>query len=250
MRGVVFDLDDTLYLERDYVESGFRSVAAALGVEGKPGPEEIFGTLWSGFVAGIRANAFDRLFEHYPTLAQRGSIDSAVSLYRSHDPRISLCGGIPELLASLKGSGARLGLITDGSVTTQQHKIAALKIGYLFDSKIITDEWGVEYRKPNPRAFLHTMSELHLGAEQLVYIGDNPRKDFLAPRELGWRSVRVRMDGQLHCAAEPAARDHSADVEVHSIAELTSLVSAWRGPQAPGGVEENRGPGIAPRPAH
>ena len=54
---VVFDLDDTLYLERDYVRSGFRAVDAWLASRGILG---FFGEAWANFENGLRGKAFDR----------------------------------------------------------------------------------------------------------------------------------------------------------------------------------------------
>src|SRR5438105_4418137 len=61
VEGVVFDLDDTLYLEREYVRSGFLYVASTLHGKGGVHQAEIFESLWGLFEVGIRPNTFDRL---------------------------------------------------------------------------------------------------------------------------------------------------------------------------------------------
>ena len=57
---LVFDLDDTLYLERDFVVSGFREVAHVLGR--LIGTEEIrvFRFMWSLFENGSRGKIFNQ----------------------------------------------------------------------------------------------------------------------------------------------------------------------------------------------
>ena len=87
--GVVFDLDDTLYLERDYVKSGFRAVAETAVQGSGVGAAEAFDFLWDGFLEGSRGSSFDALLERYPELAQNVEVVALVKRYREHAPRTS-----------------------------------------------------------------------------------------------------------------------------------------------------------------
>jgi putative hydrolase of the HAD superfamily len=40
--------------------------------------------------------------------------------------------------------------------------------------------------------------EAHPAAARFLYVGDNPDKDFLAPNRLGWTTVMVRDERNLH----------------------------------------------------
>ena len=60
----------------------------------------------------------------------------------------------------------------------------------LVDYIIVTDELGgVEYRKPNPRAFETMKEKLGVEYSEMCYVGDNIKKDFVAPEKLGMRSI-------------------------------------------------------------
>ncbi|NQU74831.1 MAG: hypothetical protein HQ546_00785, partial [Planctomycetes bacterium] len=61
---VVFDLDDTLSLERDYVRSGYRAVAKLLG-ERFPQAPDIEQWMWQRFCLGQTANMFNAAGEHF-----------------------------------------------------------------------------------------------------------------------------------------------------------------------------------------
>ena len=61
LKAILFDLDDTLYLERDFVKSGFRAVAWWLQQENGLPEKETFTRLWSMFTSGERGDLFDRL---------------------------------------------------------------------------------------------------------------------------------------------------------------------------------------------
>lgn len=221
MRAVVFDLDDTLYLERDYVASGFRHVAHAVNDNCNAPIEEMFDFLWCGFKAGVRGDAFNRLIARYPSLTSRWTVEDLVGVYRSHQPAIELLPNIKELLDVLDKAPVRLALLTDGPVAAQSCKLAALSLRDRFDFLVLTDIWGTEYRKPHPRGFLAMMSFLGLPAKQLVYVGDNPEKDFQTPRGMGWGTIRLRLPGQLRCLIEPTTAGHAADREIVSIPSLS-----------------------------
>ena len=88
------------------------------------------------------------------------------------------------MLLRLK-TNKKLGLITDGRVEGQKAKIAALGIDKLFDKIIITDELGgVEFRKPNAKAFELMKEYFSSDYKKMCYIGDNLLKDNLASKDL------------------------------------------------------------------
>lgn len=166
---VIFDLDDTLYSEKDYVRSGY--IAAA--------PDKA-DDLWQAFLDGTPA--FDVV------MPERKK--EALAIYRNHIPNIELYSGVRDMLNRIKESGKHLAMITDGRPEGQRAKIHALGIEPLFDEIIITDELGgVEYRKPNAVAFELMHEKFEVPYEKMVYIGDNPKKDFIAPEKLGMRAI-------------------------------------------------------------
>lgn len=212
IRGVVFDIDDTLYLERDYVRSGFRSVCDLVASSSSVDSSELFDFLWQLFDTGQRGLLFDALLKEYPQVASRWAISDLVKSYREHDPAIDLLPEMGALLRRLRSIGVRLGVITDGKLVSQTAKIGALGLGKRIDVVCTTDSWGTEYWKPHSRAFVHVAAALDLAPDQLVYVGDNPHKDFVAPLALGWDAIRVRIPGQLH-----------VDVECPSVMEVQSV---------------------------
>jgi putative hydrolase of the HAD superfamily len=59
---------------------------------------------------------------------------------------------------------------------------------------------------------------------RLMYVGDNPAKDFATPRRLGWQTVRLRMQGQLRFAEEPPSPAYGAAAEVTSIDAIRGVL--------------------------
>lgn len=177
---VIFDLDDTLYAEKDYVRSGY----AAVGKEFSQIPD-MAERLWQAFERGGRA--IDEVLESFG-LATEENKKRALQVYRFHMPTIELYEGAREMLIRLRQKGKRLGLITDGRPEGQRAKIHALRLEPLFDEIIVTDELGgIEFRKPNERAFRLMHERLNVSFEKMIYVGDNLRKDGIAPETLGMK---------------------------------------------------------------
>ena len=186
---VVFDIDDTLYLERDYVRSGFETVGhwadKWLHTEG-------FGRrCWTKFTAGSRRSVFNDVLSETGREPTPELVQALVEIYRTHTPSIALATDASEALPAISNF-ADLAVISDGPVASQSKKAAA--------PILLTETLGTGFRKPHPGAFEHVKrcrpANLH------VYVADNPLKDFAAPRQLGWLTIRVRRPGGLHYAVE------------------------------------------------
>ena len=97
IKGVIFDLDDTLYSEKQYVRSGYVKIAEYLG--DKTAAEK----LWSYFEQGKRA--IDELLAEInrPDLK-----DKCLEVYRNQMPDITLYDGAKELINELKAKGVNL----------------------------------------------------------------------------------------------------------------------------------------------
>ena len=176
IKGVIFDLDDTLYSEKEYVKSGYKAVSDYFG----GGFED---KLWNFFESGKQA--IDELLKE---LGRENEKAEVLEIYRNHKPDIHLYPGVVELIEKLKSKSIKIGIITDGRPEGQRNKLEAL--GLDVNDVIITDELGgIQFRKPCDIAFRILMTRWRLNPADIVYVGDNPAKDFQAPQQLGMRSV-------------------------------------------------------------
>jgi putative hydrolase of the HAD superfamily len=197
-RLVVFDLDDTLFLERDYVRSGFRAVGDFVRRElGVPG---FFKAAWRRFNAGERSSIFDRVLAEKGVPPERRLIRAILARYRSHVPKVRLCPDARRFLERLP-EGVAVGVITDGRFLSQRAKVRALGLDRLVRDIVITGRWGPRYAKPHPRAFRWMERRFRLKGGACAYVGDNPSKDFQAPLMLGWNVWRLRRSGGLQDGA-------------------------------------------------
>lgn len=178
---VIFDLDDTLYSEKDYVRSGYAAVAQAF-----PQIACMAEKLWNAFEQ--KRPAIDVVLDA-ESVSTPENKEKALQVYRNQKPMIDPYPGVHALLQRLH-TEKKLGLITDGRPEGQWAKIEALNLRPYFQKIIVTDELGgIAFRKPNETAFRMMQEALGVPYEKMVYIGDNTKKDFIAPQKLGMQTI-------------------------------------------------------------
>jgi len=193
---VVFDIDDTLYLETEYVASGFSEVDRYLQV--KLGISGFAEQATRIFTSGVRGDVFDLALTNLGVDDVAPLVPLLVGVYREHAPAINL---LPDAHAALDRCSAQgwVAIISDGPLASQQGKAGALGLARWASPVILTAAYGVGYSKPHQRAF-QEVEHAHRGA-RFAYVADNPLKDFVSPAAMGWSTVRLRRDGGLHAAA-------------------------------------------------
>lgn len=178
---IVFDLDDTLIPEIDYLKSAFHEIANYIDPKNK----NLYNEMYHWFKN--KENVFLQLQKLY----QKVSILDLKKRYRNHFPNFDPKSENRKLLLELKKKGHFLGLLTDGYSVTQRNKIKALDIENIFDLIVISEEFGFE--KPNPKNF-EVFDKFN--TKEKYYIGDNTSKDFITPNTLGWTTICLLDNGK------------------------------------------------------
>ena len=168
---LVFDLDDTLYKEIDFVKSGYESIIQNLML-----PENTINNMMTWYFKGL--NVFDLLIINFNLSIDK---ESLLDIYRYHYPSLQLPESTKKVLNYFRKSNQPMSLITDGRSKTQRNKLKSLGILDFFDKIIVSDEIGSS--KPCIENYKAVMS---LEYKDYVYIADNTTKDFIAPSLLKW----------------------------------------------------------------
>jgi putative hydrolase of the HAD superfamily len=211
---LVFDMDDTLFSELDYVRSGFRAVVAFLEQTKGVSPQASL-PLMEGALAEDRSHIFDK------TLSGLGLSGAAlkhacVQAYRRHVPAISL---YPEADTALERfAKLPLYVVTDGHTGVQAAKVKALGLEKRVKRCLLTYRYGKQHAKPSPYCFEKIAAWEKSLPDQVIYVADNPRKDFVGIRPLGFKTIRVHTGQHASVAASPQA---DAAHHIASLAELT-----------------------------
>lgn len=187
-KAVIFDLDDTLYYERDYVYQALEEVAAYLAEKFQKNSIQLWEQMCDLLEKEGRGHIFNRICEIHQI---QEDIQKLVTIYRNTTPNLTLYKDAQKCLDRLKKQGIKTGLITDGCFLVQRKKVEALALYKQIDKIIITDEKGLKYWKPSIQPYQDILKQLQVNPEDAVYIGDNPKKDFIGAKTIGMDTIRI-----------------------------------------------------------
>jgi putative hydrolase of the HAD superfamily len=178
---VVFDLDDTLYPEADYVDSGIRHVCA-----------QISSLCGNDCYEVIQAQRLLHAELDWLSLAcelwgfKPSVKESLLWMYRLHSPEIKLTESCTVALEKIKTAASAVAVLTDGRSVTQKLKLASLGLSHW--PAYVSEDYGSP--KPAPDRFQAIQKDFP--ADQYVYVADNVQKDFLGCNPLGWLGIGMR----------------------------------------------------------
>lgn len=223
-KAVIFDLDDTLYPEIDYVISGFRVVSSEISKHYNLDATMVLHKMVDLFKLD-RKNVFNRLLDSLNVQYSDDYIMYLVDEYRNHIPEIRLYEDADYIIKYLYSKKIKLGIITDGYKIAQRNKIKALNIEKYFDCIIITDEWGKEYWKPHRRSYDVAKDILEVEYKEMVYVGDNIIKDFVTPNILGMTTVLISREEGIYSGNKVKVEEiYKPNYCVSSLYEIKGLI--------------------------
>jgi putative hydrolase of the HAD superfamily len=186
-RGLLFDLDDTLYAERQFVRSGFGAVAAEVERRFGLPRREVLSTLVGALRHGHRHRALQDLCDQH--LLPPGIVPDLVDTIRAHAPSLRLPETTLATLNAARDAGWRLGVVTNGFPAVQSRKAHALGLGRLVDAIVYASEWGTGRGKPERAVFDVALAKIGARAPETVFVGDDPRCDVCGAREAGLKTI-------------------------------------------------------------
>ncbi|MCS6933905.1 MAG: HAD family hydrolase [Chitinophagales bacterium] len=162
----IFDLDNTLYAETQYLHAAYRRIEEHFA---QPGIADF---LLREFETHGRINLFDKLINTYQLPPE--SLERCLRILRT----VQVPGGlavfhhISNLLYALKAQHKRLALLTNGHPAQQQNKIRQMNIplAEIFDVIVFADEIQP---KPSPAGVHYLLNHFHLPAADALMIGDS-----------------------------------------------------------------------------
>jgi putative hydrolase of the HAD superfamily len=190
---IIFDMDNTLYPEQQFIRSGFRAVAAEVSLRFGTPYRDGLATLLRALRLGSRAEALQILCAVHGL--PQSAIGDLVDVIRAHDPVLHLPETTRTALRRARAEGWRLGVLTNGLPTTQARKVRALGIDTLVDTIVYGEEWGSGRGKPDREPFDLTRCRLNVPTAQTVFVGDDESRDIEGARQAGFRTILVRQPG-------------------------------------------------------
>ncbi len=215
---IIFDLDDTLYEEKSFVFSGLKAVSHYIEKNFGHNSLSTYKELRNILDEFGRGAVFDKWLSQ-KALLSKSRVRKLLSVYRKHKPRIVLPRESVGTLLSLKDFPKYI--VTDGNKIVQRNKVLALGIDEFFNGVYITHRFGLENAKPSLYCFDKIRQREGAKWNDLVYVGDNPNKDFVNLNSVGVRTIQV-MTGP-YCK-DKVNKSYQAMESINNIAELPSIL--------------------------
>ncbi|HID0762304.1 TPA: HAD family hydrolase [Clostridium botulinum] len=225
INAIIFDLDDTLYKELDFVYGAFKEVCTYLANKYNKDEKQLYKDTINILEEHGRGKIFNIICEKYN---MEEDIKELVKIYREAKPKISLYKDAKYILAYLKANNKieekyyNIGIITDGKASVQWNKIKLLGLEKMVDKIIVTDDFGLDFWKPHEFAYREMLRYFNCTPEQCIYVGDNPHKDFIGARKVGMHTVRIIREVGDHMNTFLDV-DYEADNKINSLKEMTNF---------------------------
>ena len=206
---VLFDLDGTLIDSGAMILASFRHATQTV-LERKIPDEELVAA-----VGGATIHEQMRSFDP-------DRVDELVEVYRAHHiplhDELEAFDGVEDLLATLRGQGRKLAIVTAKRRVGVELAFEVLGIGRFFDAVVSAED--TERHKPDPEPVRLALARLGVEPTEAAFVGDSPF-DVGAGKAAGVFSVGVSWGG-LH--SEERLREAGADIVVHDRAELLDVL--------------------------
>tara|TARA_Y100000294_G_C8490451_1_gene310590 strand:+ start:307 stop:963 length:657 start_codon:yes stop_codon:yes gene_type:complete len=172
MKVIILDLDDTLYNYLEFVKQGFKNVANFIEKETKISKNKIYKDLINIYFKQNTNRVFNTLKKKYKI---KININKCILIYRYSERKIK---PYKDAIHFLKKYKKKIYLVTDGNKIVQENKIKFLKLRKFFKKIYKTNHYGLKYNKPSLHCFNLIKEMENCNFNELIYIGDNPYKDF------------------------------------------------------------------------
>jgi putative hydrolase of the HAD superfamily len=215
VRALLFDMDNTLFDLVGAQMAACQAVTRSLGVMEENQLFPYFLRPEHGFES--HENILD--FMHDRGISGSGIFNSARSIYEEE----KLCSiipypGVAETLSCIQEGGLPMGIVTDAHSRDAVRRLE--KAGLLpFFSCMVTYDM-VRVKKPAPEPFITALGMLKSVAEEVLLVGDSPRRDMEPGNKLGFRTVYARYGDRFSDDRALVQADYIID----TIAELPEIL--------------------------
>ncbi len=222
IKGVFFDIDDTLYDSTKLATMARRNSIQAMIDAGLDVAEEVLYSKLDEIIKEFGSNYprhYDALLKAFEVEGSPQIIAAGVVAYEHTKAGYlrPFPGVVPTLLKLREEH--KLGVISNGLAVKQWEKLIGLGIHHFFDIVTTSDEDG--YSKPQKEIFEYSMKELNLKSKECVMVGDRLDTDILGGKIAGMITVLIRTGRRKDMPKSP---EETPDFEIYRISELLRVL--------------------------
>jgi putative hydrolase of the HAD superfamily len=218
IRGVLFDLDNTLYnRDRAFSQWADAFIAAQFPDHTPEERAEIHAVTMILDARGYTTKAilFTQLKERYPTI-ETPVEEICEAFYAGWLQYMTLDPSTIALLDQLAARQIPFGIITNGPVQ-QELKIRQMGLDARTDCIFVSDLFGCA--KPDARIFHAAAEALGVPCEEILFVGDNPHADILGASAVGMTTAWIPAGAEWPQNAD-LPDPHYTIQELHEVAGI------------------------------
>jgi putative hydrolase of the HAD superfamily len=164
-------------------------------------------------------NILDFIHDH--GISVSGSCDSILRIYEQEKIRaITPYPGVIETLSRIRDQGLPMGIITDAHSRDAVRRLEKAHLISFFSCMVTYDL--VQVKKPAPEPFILALDMLKSDADEVLLIGDSPRRDIEPAKSLGIRTVYARYGDRFSDDRSSVQADYTLD----TMAELPEILAS------------------------
>jgi len=214
--GILFDMDNTLFDLVGAQMAACETVTRSLGImEGNP--------LYPYFLRPLHGyesheNILD--FMHDRGIPASGSYNTARRIYEEEKIRfITPYPGVVDTLSGIRDQGLPMGIITDAHSRDAVRRLEKADLLPFFTCMVTYDL--VRVKKPAHEPFIVALDMLKSTADEVLLVGDSPRRDIEPAKTLGFHTVYARYGDRFSDDRSPV----QADYIINTMTELPGILS-------------------------
>jgi putative hydrolase of the HAD superfamily len=222
IRAVLFDMDNTLF---DLVEAQIAACNAVVHHLGRDDGEELF-SYFLHTAHGFESHENIREYLNARRIPTNGTYDAACRIYDTEKLRhIVPYPGVTATLFAIRQQGYLMGIVTDAEKKDAALRLEKCGIRSLFDCVVTFDM--VQKKKPAPEPFRYALREMNVSKEEILLVGDSPRRDIEPCRALGIRTAYARYGDRFSSGREAVLSDYVMD----SMNQLPAILEGCGAPR-------------------
>lgn len=206
VRALLFDMDNTLF---DLVGAQIAACESVVRHLGYNDGDDLFLYFLTGS-HGFESTENIRQYMEERRIPTNGMYEQACRIYTSEKLRnVTPYPGVAKTLAALRNQGYPMALVTDAEHPDALLRLDKCGLSRFFDTMVTYDKVGV--KKPAPDPFLAALKAVGATPEEVLFIGDSPRRDIEPCARLGIRTVYARYGDRFSKTRDTIAADFVID---------------------------------------
>lgn len=214
-KGIIFDVDDTIYSYTNSHHKSIQTVFEYLQVKYKiTNIHTIYDTIKTSLKYDLDTTAsshnksiyFKQLLEHYNI--DLSILQTIQKLYwTTFLEHIEVFEGVREFISWNKSIGIKIGILSDYETEYQIQKLDKLGLLSYIDVIVTSEEVGIE--KPSRHMFQTVLNKMKMTPDEIIMIGDNYEKDIQGANNMNIRSYWFN------------------NQKIHTTTSITTPFSSW-----------------------